>query len=167
MASATDNWSERRGIMAQRVAAVLYGVIAIITAELAVQPGEFGYPEAALGALLVGITMTVTRIFVEVVKKETEIGAHVPIGKAGAIIRVSLLVMLFPTATALLIVVAALTTGQWTALLDVVLYLGMATVFVIGFLSSYILDHKIPPALSHGAVWLLLSLVLVAAKMLA
>ena len=108
--------------------------------------------------------MTVTRIFIELVKKETEIGAHLSIGKSGAIVRDSMLVMLFPAMTALLVVVAALTTAKWSILLDVLLYLSMATVFVVGFLSSYVLDREIRPALLRGVGWLLLSLVLVVAK---
>jgi hypothetical protein len=167
MTRSTESRLEQRQIRAQRVAAILYGVIAIMTAELAVQPSEFSYTEAALGALLTGFAMTVTRIFVEVVKKETEIGAHLPIGKAGAIVRDSLLVMLFPATTAVLIVVAALTTTRWTALLDAVLYLSMATVFVTGFLSSYLLGLGIQAAFLRGISWLLLSLVLVVAKYLA
>jgi hypothetical protein len=167
MAESKDSWSERRKITAQRVAAAVYGVVAIMTAELAVQPGEFGYLEAALGALLVGVAMTATRIFVEVVKKETEIGAHVPLRAAGAILRISLMVMLFPAATAVLILTAAVITARWTVLIDVVLYLGMVTIFAIGFLSSYILDGKFRPALFRGAGWLLLSLALLAAKSLA
>jgi hypothetical protein len=43
----------------------------------------------------------------------------------------------------------------------------MATVFVVGFLSSYVLDREIRPALLRGVGWLLLSLVLVVAKNLA
>ena len=111
--------------------------------------------------------MTVTRIFIELVKKETEIGAHLSIVKSGAIVRDSMLVMLFPAMTALLVVVAALTTAKWSILLDVLLYLSMATVFVVGFLSSYVLDREIRPALLRGVSWLLLSLVLVVAKNLA
>jgi len=103
-------------------------------------------------------------IFVRVVTKEAEIGAHLPIGEWGAILRDSPLVMLFPVITALLIVVAAFTTTRWTVLLDVILYFGMATVFVIGFLSSYILDREIRPALSRDTGWLLMSLALVLAK---
>jgi hypothetical protein len=167
MAENTEIWSKQRQAKAQRVAAVLYGVVAIMTAELSVQPGQFGYAKAALGALVVGLAMTVTRIFVEVVKKDTEIGAHLPIHKAGAILRDSALVMLFPAATALLIVVAAMMTARWTVLLDVVLYVGMAAVFAIGFLSSYILDREVRPALLRGTIWLLLSIVLVGAKSLA
>ena len=166
-AISTDNWSVQRRIAAQRVAAILYGVISIMTAELSVQGGEFGYAEVALGALLVGFAMTVTRIFIELVKKETEIGAHLSIGKSGAIVRDSVLVMLFPAMTALLVVVAALITAKWSILLDVLLYLSMATVFVVGFLSSYVLDREIRPALLRGVIWLLLSLVLVVAKNLA
>src|SRR5258708_5953312 len=138
----SESWSVQRRITAQRVAAILYGVISIMTAELSLQGGEFGYAEAAVGALLVGLAMTVTRIFIELVKKETEIGAHLPIGKSGAIVRDSALVMLFPAMTALAVVVAALITAKWSVFLDLLLYLSMATVFVIGFLSSYVLDHR-------------------------
>src|SRR5262249_2474670 len=91
----------QRQALAQRIAAALYGVIAIMTAELAVEPGQLSYLEAVLGALLVGLAMMTTRVFVEVVKKETEIGERLPIYKAGMILRDSALVMLFPTITAL------------------------------------------------------------------
>jgi hypothetical protein len=157
----------QRRLTAQRVSAILYGVISIMTAELSVQGDEFGYAETALGALLVGFAMTVTRIFIELVKKETEIGAHLSIGKSGPIVFDSALVMLFPTMTALLVLVAALITAKWSILLDLLLYLGMATVFVVGFLSTYVLDREIRPALLRGVGWLLLSLVLVVAKNIA
>jgi hypothetical protein len=167
MADSSDIWSKRRQARAQHVAAILYGVIAVMTAELAVEPGEFGYAEAALGVLLVGLAMAVTRIFVEVVKKETELGAHLPIRKAGTIIVESLLVLVFPAVTAVLIVIAALTTVQWARLLNLVLYLGIAAVFTAGFLSSYVLDRKIRPALLRGLTWLVLSVILAVAKSLA
>ena len=166
MAEATDSWSHQRQATAQRIAAVLYGVIAVMTAELAVEPGELGYLEAAVGALVVGLAMMMTRVFVEVVKKESEIGAHLPLRKAGAILRDSLLVMAFPGLTALLIVGAALSTTGWPRLLDRVLYVGMATIFATGFLSSYVCDGALRPALTRGAGWLILSLVLIAAKSL-
>jgi len=108
MANSTEIWSEQRRIKAQRVAAVLYGVIAIMTAELVLQPDKFGYAEAAIGSLLIGFAMTVTRIFVRVVTKEAEIGAHLPIAEAGAIVRDSILVMVFPSITALVVAAAAL-----------------------------------------------------------
>jgi hypothetical protein len=126
-------------------------VVAIMTAEPSVLPGKFSYAETALGALLVGLAMCVTRIFVGVVKKDTDLDAHLPLRKAGGIILNSLLVMASPCATALLIIVAALMTARWPVLLDVVLYLGMATVFATGFLSSYVLDGSRSDPLSRGA----------------
>ena len=167
MTQATETWSKQRQVTAQRVAATLYGVIGIMTAELSLRADTFGFAEAAFGALFVGLAMTVTHILVDVVRKETEIGTHLPLHEAREILRDSLLVMVFPVMTALLIVVAALTTARWTILLDAVLYLGMATVFVAGFLSSYVCDRMIRPAVTRGGGWLLLSLVLLAAKHLA
>jgi hypothetical protein len=64
--------------MAPRIASVLYGVIAIMTVDLAVQPDRLRYSEAVLGVLLVGLAMAMTRLFVRVVTKEAEIGAHLP-----------------------------------------------------------------------------------------
>jgi hypothetical protein len=162
-----ESWSKQCQVAAQRVSAILYGVIAIMTAELSVRGSEFGHLETALGALLIGVAMMVTRIFVEVVKKETEIGAHLPLAKAGAIVLDSLLVMVFPAVTAVLILLAAVTTEGWAALLDSILYLGTATVFATGFLSSYVLDGALRPAFTRALLWLVLSIALVAAKKLA
>ena len=69
MANVTEVWSKKRRLMAPRVAAVLYGVIAIVTADLILQPGKVTYAEAAVGALLIGFAMTVTHVFVKVVTK--------------------------------------------------------------------------------------------------
>jgi len=164
MAQTIEHPSHQRQALAQRIAAALYGVIAIMTAELAVEPGQLSYVEAVLGALLVGLAMMTTRVFVEVVKKETETGERLPIYKAGMILRDSALVMLFPTITALLIIAAALSTTKWPRLLDLVLYLGEVTIFATGFLSSYLRDRAIGLALMRGAGWMVLSLILIAAK---
>jgi hypothetical protein len=166
MAKSTENWSKQRRIAAQRIAAVLYGVIAIMTAELAVQPSEFGYAETALGAFLAGLAMTVTRIFVEVVKKETELGSHLNVAKTAIVMGDALWVMSFPALTALMILIGALIKTRPGVLLDVVFYLSIASVFVIGFVSSYVLDRKLGPALVRGGGWLVLGLILLAAKAL-
>jgi hypothetical protein len=166
MAQLTEHWSKPRQAVAQRISATLYGIVGIMTAELPLQPGEFGYAETAIGALFVGLAMYVAHVFVILVKVESEIGSHLPLRGARGIMFDSLLVMLFPAATALEIVVAALTTTRWTVLLDFVLYLGMAAVFATGFFSSYVLDHAVLPALRRGLVWLLLSVAFVAAKKL-
>src|SRR5215831_14166027 len=100
MAKATENWSKQRRINAQRVSATLYGIVGIMTAELSVQPGEFGYGKAALGAVLVGVAMYVAHVFVFVVKVEAELGSHLPFAKALGVAIDSLMVLLFPGATA-------------------------------------------------------------------
>lgn len=153
--------------MAPRIASVLYGVIAIMTVDLAVQPGRLRYSEAVLGVLLIGLAMAMTRLFVRVVTKEAEIGAHLPIKESATLICESMLVMLFPSIAALLILLAAWTTTRWPLLLDVILYFGVVAVFVIGFSSSYVLDRNIRQGLARGAVWVLMALALVALKNLA
>lgn len=100
-------------------------------------------------------------------KVESEIGSHLPLRGARGTALDSLLVMLFPAATALLIVVAALMTARWTVLIDLMLYLGMAAVFATGFFSSYVLDRAAVPALRRALLWLLLRIAFVAAKSLA
>ena len=75
--------------------------------------------------------------------------------------------MLFPVVTALVIGAASLTTMPSARLLDAILYLGIIAVFAVGFLSSYTLDREIRPALSRGALWMLLIFVLLGAKAVA
>jgi hypothetical protein len=166
MAESSANWSEQRRVMAPRIASVLYGVVAIMTVDLVVEPDRLKYAESTWGVLLIGLAMTITRIFVRVVTREAEIGAHLSMNEYGAIARDSMLVMLFPVVTALLIVGAGLATTRWVFLLEIILYLSAAAVFLIGFLSRYILDRDIRLALLRGAVWVFMTLVLVAVKKL-
>ena len=167
MKPASPAWSERREENANLVASVLYGVIAIMTAELAVEPEEVSYDEAALGAVLIGLAMMLTRFFVDLVKKETELHAHIGLRKAGALLRVSLPVLAFPLLVAAILFVAPRLGLRWHVLIDLVLYLSIAAVFLLGFGSSYVLDSQARPALARGTAWTLLSLVLFAAKKLA
>jgi hypothetical protein len=162
--AASANWSEQRRATAPLIASVLYGVVAIMTVDLAVQPDRLRYSDAVLGVLLIGLAMAMTRLFVRVVTKEAELGAHLPMKESAALIRESMLVMLFPGATALLIFLGAWTTTRWLLLLDIILYFGVVVVFAIGFLSSYVLDRDIRLGLKRGAVWVVMALVLVAIK---
>ncbi len=127
------HWSEQRRAIAPVIASVLYGVVAIMTVDLAVQPDRLRYTEAILGVLLVGLAMALTRLFVRVVTKEAEIGSHLSMKEVAVLLREALLVMLFPGATAFLIAVGAWTTTRWPILLDTILYFGGVAVFVIGF----------------------------------
>jgi hypothetical protein len=164
MAAASANWSDKRRAMAPRIASVLYGVIAVMTVDLAVQPDRLKYSEAALGVLVIGLAMAITRLFVRLVTKEAELGAHLPIKESAALMRESMLVLIFPSSTTLMILLAAWTTTSWPILLDIILYFGVAAVFVVGFSSSYVLDRDLRLGLSRGAGWVLMALVLVAVK---
>ena len=78
----TPDWSESRRKFAYGVASVLYGVIAIMSAELAYEPGIASRYAVAAGALLVGFAMSMTHLFVELVNIETRRGAHVGLHEA-------------------------------------------------------------------------------------
>ena len=164
MPKLSENWSERRRTWAPRIAAVLYGVIAIMMVDLAVSPDRLTYVDATNGVLLVGIAMTLTRLFVRIVTREAEIGTHLPMKEWGAATLDSVLVMLFPALAASVIACAALATTKWTMLLNVILYFGVVAIFIIGFMSSYILDRNIRLGLTRGAFWALLALALVAIR---
>jgi hypothetical protein len=150
--------------MAPRIASVLYGVVAVMTVDLAVQPDRLSYSAAVLGVLLVGLAMAMTRLFVRVITKEAEMGAHLPIGVSATLFGESMLVMLFPSMTAALILLAAWMSTRWPVLLDIIMYFGAVAVFAIGFSSSYVLDRNIRLGLARGAVWVLMALALVAVK---
>jgi hypothetical protein len=159
-------WSKRRKSAANGVASVLYGVIAIMSAELGVQPGPFTPLEAAIGAVLVGLAMALTRLFVEIVKQETELGSHVRVWQALDILRTSMLAMLFPTAVGAWILIGSSLGVRRGFFVDWLPYISVLTVFSLGFASSYILGGQARPAFLRGSSWTLLSLVLFAAKQL-
>ena len=117
------NWSPERRVAAQHIASVLYGVIAVMTADLAAQPNQLEYLEAGLGIFLAGFAMMMTRFFVKVVTKETEQGAHLSIADFTEVFLGSLWVMLFPMITIALIIMGALVAMEWKDLLDEILYL--------------------------------------------
>lgn len=164
MSAMTPDWSNQRKKAANGVASVLYGVIAIMTAELAYQPGSAAPATLAAGVLLVGLAMAMTRMFVELVKTETERGAHIGLSEALTLLRSSILVLVFPGAVAGLVLVAQALGLPRGALADAVPYIGVATVTALGFGSSYVLDRKPWPAVQRGISWTVLSLVLFAAK---
>jgi|GraSoiStandDraft_16_1057320.scaffolds.fasta_scaffold82708_3 hypothetical protein len=164
MQPATPAWSERRRDITNRVAAALYGVIAILTAEPAIEPGEVSFVEAAVGVLLVGLVMVLTRFFVDLVKKETELGEHIGVSGAGALLRAASYAFAFPAPTAAVILIAAALGLRWRALIDLVAYLSIGAVFLLGFGSSYVLDDKPVPALLRAVTWTALGRVLFAAK---
>ena len=165
MASLTKpEWSESRKKFANGVASVLYGVIAIMSAELAYVPGIASKYAVAAGALIVGFAMSMTHTFVELVATETHRGAHVGWHEAWELLRTSLLVMAFPAVVAVLVLAAQFLGLKPGALADILPYVSVATVMVLGFGSSFALDRRMGPALVRAASWTVLSLLLFAAK---
>ena len=65
-------WSESRKRIAEGTASVLYGVIGIMTADLAYEPGSVPKYAVAAGALLVGLAMALT-------PKKMIITNHIPL----------------------------------------------------------------------------------------
>ena len=164
---AMSGWSLTRRKLASAVASVLYGVIAIMSADLAYEPGRASRFAVAVGALLVGIAMALTHLFVNLAEDETRLGSHLERGGFEAIIRSSLWVMAFPIVVALLVLTGQSIGLRPGLLADLLPYFSVATVTVLGFGSSYALGRKLAPALLRGVSWTLLSLVLFVAKQLA
>jgi hypothetical protein len=164
--TASPAWSKRRKAAANGVASVLYGVVAIMSAELGIQPGDLTPLQGAIGAVLVGLAMALTRLFVEVVKQETELGSHVRIWEGLDILRVSLLAMVFPTAVGAWILIGTLLGVRRGFFVEALPYVSELTVFTLGFGSSFVLDGRVKPAFLRAVSWALLSLVLFAAKQL-
>ena len=83
MPDSSANWSEQRRAMSPRIASVLYGVIAIMTVDIVVEVDRLKYAESTWDVLLIGLAMTITRIFIRVVTREAEIGAHLRMKEYG------------------------------------------------------------------------------------
>src|SRR5687768_11696107 len=119
MASSAD-WSDGRKLIANGVAYGLYGTTVIMATALAVEPGEFTFTEAALGALVLGGIMLMTRLCVEVVKRETETGSFAGLKELGDILLESGMVVAFPVLTAAMIAMSPALGVGWPALLDAI-----------------------------------------------
>src|SRR3990167_8934079 len=111
--------------MALLIAGTLYGVIAVLTALIAVQPGEVTTRDAIVGGLvLAGITV-VSKFFIELSKKETELGARLNQPARREIWRESLPTVAFPLAAVVMLGLAhALEIGQ-AAAYNFIYYLGL------------------------------------------
>ncbi len=162
----TKVWSQKRKDAAVGVAATLYGVVMILAATLAVQPGELTMTSGILGALGVGVAILATRCFTEVVKAETESGSDVEPGGVARILRAQAPVMVFPLIIAALIPTALAFDVAEEKVIDLVFYLGAASVLLIGFASSYLIDGRLGFALRRAGYWLVFSAIPLVAKKL-
>lgn len=167
MTESVSNWMNRRKAFGHEVASVLYGVIALMSADLVYKPGMITRYAAASGAVLVGLAMALTHAFVQMVESETGRGSHVSAPETIELVRSALFVMAFPTAVAVLAVISQSLDWQIGVLDDLLPYISVATVLAVGFGSSYALNRQWRPAINRGVSWMLLSLVLLVAKKMA
>ena len=117
-----------------------------------------------IGGLVLAAITVMSKFFIELSKKETELGAHIDPPARRELWREALPTGAFPLASvAVLAVTYALGIGQ-AAAYNFIYYLGLATLFVAGFLSRYAADGKAAEAFSRGAVWLFLGLLILAGK---
>jgi hypothetical protein len=161
------DWAISRRKLAKAVASTLYGVIAIMSADLAYEPGRASRHAVATGAFLVGFAMALTYLFVHLAEDETRLGSHLEPYGFWNVLSSALWVMLFPSVIAVLVLLGQFVGLPSGALAELLPYLSVVTVTVLGFGSSYALRGQIAPALARGVSWTLLSLVLFVAKELA
>ncbi len=164
---AAAEWSPSRRKLANAVASVLYGVIAIMSADLAYEPGRASRFAVATGAFLVGLAMALTYLFVHLVEDETRTGSHLEPEGFWPIFYSALWVMVFPTVVTVLVLLGQFIGLRSGLLADMLPYFSVVTVTMLGFGSSYALNGQLAPALTRGVSWTLLSLVLFVAKELA
>jgi hypothetical protein len=160
------NPSATRKRMADDIAAILSGVMAVVSAALPVEPGEVTVREAVIGALLVGVVAMITRILNDRTKKRTELGRRLRWNELGAILEVSAMVMVFPALTAAAVLLGLAGGLSWSARISLIFYLGIGTVFIAGFMSSYVVDSRFLAAGGQGFSWALLGVALTLIKKL-
>jgi len=163
----TGNTSATRKRMADDIAAILSGVMAVTSAALPVQPGEISVTEAVVGALFVGLVAMTTRVLNDRAKKRTELGRTLRWEEWGSILEVSAMTLVFPALTAIVILLGLGAGWSWSTRISSIFYLGIATVFIAGFMSSYILDARFVAAGSQGVSWAALAFTLTLVKKLA
>jgi hypothetical protein len=95
--------SDLRKRMANDIAAILSGVMAITSAALAVQPGELSVSGAMAGALLVGLVAMMTRLLNDQTKKRAELGRRLRWIEWGGILEVSAMALVYPALTTLVV----------------------------------------------------------------
>lgn len=159
--------SAQRKRMADDIAAILYGVMAITSAALAVQPGELSVTGAVAGALLVGLVAMMTRLLIDQAKKRAELGRRLRWSELASILEVSAMALVYPALTALVALLGPFDGWSWAARINSVFYFGIATVFTAAFVSSYLVDAEFWVAGREGLSWAALVIMLTIVKKLA
>jgi hypothetical protein len=146
---------------------MLTGVIAIMSAALALQPYSIPYDEAALGALLVGLTAVSSSAFNDIVKIEAERGHSAHLSDIAQILDNTAPILVFPVITALAVFGAGRFGVAWPSLIRWTMASCVGVVFALGFFSRYATDGNVMKALKRAVSWTLLGGLLYSAKLLA
>jgi hypothetical protein len=146
---------------------MLTGVIAIMSAALALQPYSIPYDEAALGALIVGLTAVSSSAFSDIVKTEAERGHSAHLADVAEILDNSAPILVFPALTALAVFGAGRFGVPWPSLIRWTMASSVVVVFALGFFSRYASDRNVFKALKRAVSWTLLGGLLYSAKLLA
>lgn len=163
----TEKNSATRKRMADDIAAIMSGVMAVTSAALPVAPGELSVTEAVFGALFVGFIAMMTRLLSDRTKKMTELGRRLRWDEFRGIVEVSAMVLVFPALTAMVVLLGPFGGWSWSARISSVFYSGIATVFVAAFMSSYVADARLMAAGRQGLAWGALVVMLAIVKKLA
>lgn len=147
-------------------AALLYGVIAILTVLLPTTADEFTIRNVVWGGAVVGFAAMMTYFLKEVVHREAD--AQEALGLSGYLREFarSLPVLTFP-AVAILIGVGGLAVRISAAsLIDSLFYSGLLLVCAAAFVSSYLVYQKVFAALLRALVWISICVLLLLIKKL-
>jgi hypothetical protein len=150
--------------IANDTSATFYGILATLSAALPARADQLTVTETVLGAMIVGLVGLANRWFMETLKLETQLGRHLALEEASELLRQSALALLFPVVSAATIGVGSLVGMTLAGGLEAIFYLGVLMATVSAFLSSFVLDQRLIPALRRGLVWTALTILLLVAR---
>jgi len=89
-------WTAARKHIANDTSATFYGILATLSAALPLPADQLTVRETVLGAMFIGFVGLANRWFMDALKLETELGRHLTLKEAPALLRQSALALLFP-----------------------------------------------------------------------
>jgi hypothetical protein len=152
--------------IANDTSATFYGILATLTAALPVRADQLTVEDTVVGAMIVGLVGLANRWFMDALKLETELGRQVRLVDALALLRQSVAALLFPAIGAATIGLGSLAGVTLASGLEAAFYLGVLMAFISAFLSSFVLDQRILPALRRGSTWAALTILLLLVRRL-
>lgn len=152
---------------AVRLASVLYGTVAFLSALLAVSPEQFTVRNVISGGTVIGVATMLTYYFKEVVYKEADLGILLQPSDYLKELISSWPTLVFP-GLAIFIAVLGLNLGvKADAMLSSIFYLGIITVGASAFGATRAITKGVLSASLRAFAWIGLCTLLLVAKKLA